>query len=94
MAPRHAERCIQKVAGEALTRAVASLREDVSPETIARVIELIDLVVLLGRDLPFNAQTRFYEVWERSPAEQQQALLPVATRLGFEAGARSDSGHR
>jgi hypothetical protein len=51
------------------------------------VLDLLDLLELLGRPAPFDAQTAFARARAALPAAEAAKLAPIAERLGFAAGA-------
>ena len=71
------------VVGHALVRAVGSLERDQSPEAVAAIIDLADLLDLHGLHVPFDAQTAFERIRRAAPPDVAGALAPVAARLGF-----------
>ncbi|MGH7537685.1 MAG: DUF3536 domain-containing protein [Gemmatimonadales bacterium] len=71
------------VVTRALVQAVEDLEHDHSAAATAKVLDLADLLDLLGRAIPFDAQTRFYRVRAAAGPERVTALEGVARRLGF-----------
>lgn len=69
----------------ALELAVSALRHDRSPEHVGRVLALLDLVELEGMHVPFDAQTRFSDLYrgEMAVAQSSTDLEAIAIRLGF-----------
>jgi hypothetical protein len=67
----------------ALVTAVEMLERDESAAASARVLDLADLLSLLGRSIPFDAQTRFYRIWSAARPDRAAALATLAWRLGF-----------
>lgn len=65
------------VARRALVRAVAALAGDHGSKARALVIDLVDLLDLVGAKIPFDAQTAFQRV------AAKDGLEDVAARLGF-----------
>ncbi len=51
------------------------------------VLDLLDLLELLGRAVPFDAQTAFYRARGAMRPDRAQKLAAIAERLGFAAGA-------
>jgi alpha-amylase/alpha-mannosidase (GH57 family) len=72
------------VAGDALQRAIGLLDGDGSarPETVSHVLDLLDLLDVLGHSVPYDARTTFFHVLRHRDA-QADDLRPVARRLGF-----------
>ncbi|HUL49956.1 MAG TPA: DUF3536 domain-containing protein [Gemmatimonadales bacterium] len=68
---------------QALDGAVSALAADQSLAAIAAVIDLADLLELQGKSVPFDAQTRLYEVRSSLGAERGARLDPALARLGF-----------
>jgi hypothetical protein len=56
-------------------------------DSIRAVLDLLDLLELLGRPIPFDAQTAFARARGAMPAGEARGLGAVAERLGFAAGA-------
>ena len=71
------------ITARALGRAVRHLAKDHSADAIAAVLDLADLLELYGLQVPFDAQTAFYQVRRTVPPAVARALAPVANRLGF-----------
>jgi hypothetical protein len=77
------EKELGAIVHSALRRAVRHLADDSSPQSIARVLGLIDLYDSL-RDVPaFDSQTMFHAVRAAAPPDVAARLAPVARRLGF-----------
>jgi hypothetical protein len=55
-------------------------------DSMRAVLDLLDLLDLLGRPVPFDAQTAFARARAAMPAGEAAGLAPVAERLGFAAG--------
>ena len=70
------------LAVRALVDAVTDLGRDHSAKAIAHVLDLADLLELMGRDIPFDAQTAFQPLRDAAGPERA-ALEEVAFRLGF-----------
>ena len=56
-------------------------------DAMRAVLDLLDLLELLGRPVPFDAQTAFARARAALPAREAARLAPVAERLGFAAGS-------
>jgi hypothetical protein len=56
---------------------------DPSPEQIRRVRDLADLHILLGRPIPFDAQTVFFRVLSEASPTGAERLAPLRDPLGF-----------
>jgi hypothetical protein len=67
----------------ALRRAVTQLHGHRAATAVEQVLDLADLLELLGLKIPFAAQTAFYRIWATAPSGQVGFLAPVAWRLGF-----------
>jgi len=52
-------------------------------ERIQEIQELVDLRILLGKQIPFDAQTLFFQALEAAPPEVAQALAALRVPLGF-----------
>jgi hypothetical protein len=93
------ERLVRQVLSESQRAAVASggatlseatravLVEDAgsrAPESVARALHAIDLLVMLEQAIPFDAQTAFARAWKKVGTPQEKDALALATRLGFD----------
>jgi hypothetical protein len=67
---------------DALVRAVDEVDEMVPTRAIARALALAELLGQAGRQIPAEAQTKFYEIWEET--HRAPELGTLAHRLGFE----------
>lgn len=77
------EKELGAIVHSALRRAVRHLADDSSPQSVARVLGLIDLHDAL-RELPaFDAQTTFHAVRAAAAPDVAVRLAPIARRLGF-----------
>jgi hypothetical protein len=77
---------LAQVAERGLVARIGMLDRD--PADSARaVLDLLDLLELLGRPVPFDAQTAFYRVRAAMPPDAVRGLAGLAERLGFAAGA-------
>ena len=95
-----AERVLTPEEDEALCQGRGSLAQVAERGLVARlellgrdpadaapaILDLLDLLELLGRPVPFDAQTVFYNTRARMPPDQARALAALAERLGFAAG--------
>lgn len=63
-------------------RLVELLSEEGDPD-VPLLHGALDLVELDGAEVPFDAQTRFWEQWTGGEAPRRQALAPLAVRFGF-----------
>ena len=81
-----AGRPLDRVAEEALVAGVNALRHDAAPPAVERVLDLADLLELLGRNVPWEAQTVFHRIRATAAPAHAAALTAVAWRFGF-AGA-------
>ncbi len=71
------------LAVEALLDAVQRLGEKAATVRVARALDLLELLELMGLDVPFDAQTAFARELSALPRRQRDELRPLATRLGF-----------
>jgi len=71
------------VAERGLLVRVESLARDRSDGAIAAARDLLDLLALEGRSVPFDAQTAFARVRSSLPPTETQRLSVLAERLGF-----------
>ena len=55
-------------------------------DSVPAVLDLLDLLELLGRAVPFDAQTAFYRARGAMRPDQARNLAAIAERLGFAAG--------
>jgi hypothetical protein len=82
----HGRSSLAEVAERGLVWRIGMLAR--APADAARaVLELLDLLELLGRPVPFDAQTAFDRVRAAMPVGERPGLVPVAQRLGFADGA-------
>lgn len=72
-----------EVVERGLPARVAALAGDRSEAARAAVLDLLDLLELAGRGVPFDAQTAFDRVRAALPAAEARDLSAVAQRLGF-----------
>jgi hypothetical protein len=70
----------------AMVRAVRALATGGGPPAEAELTDLLDLFVLRGWPVPFDAQTDFWRWWSALPDEAARQHGPLARRLGFAAG--------
>jgi hypothetical protein len=68
---------------EALVAGVNALRHDAGPAAVERVLDLADLLELLGRHVPWEAQTVFHRIHATAAPAHAAALSAVAWRFGF-----------
>ncbi|HXV90365.1 MAG TPA: DUF3536 domain-containing protein [Gemmatimonadales bacterium] len=78
-----AGRPLDRLAKDALVAAVHALRRDTSPPAVERVLDLSDLLELLGGHIPWEAQTVFHRIRATAAPAPAAALAAVAWRLGF-----------
>jgi len=64
---------------------VEALARDRSDSALAAARDLLDLLELEGRSVPFDVQTAFDRIRGSLPAAEAQRLAPLAVRLGFAA---------
>ena len=76
-------RPLDRIAEDALVASVHALRHDASRPAMERVLELADLIELLGRTVPWEAQTAFHRIRATAQPAHAAALEPLAWRLGF-----------
>ncbi|MBI1966901.1 MAG: DUF3536 domain-containing protein [Gemmatimonadetes bacterium] len=74
---------LTQVTSRKLVGAVAALAHDDADSAITRVLDLADLLELLGLTVPFDVQTAFDRVRSAAAPGRARALEPVAVRLGF-----------
>ncbi|HTR22328.1 MAG TPA: DUF3536 domain-containing protein [Gemmatimonadales bacterium] len=79
----HGDAPLAAVARRALGHAVAALAADRGPKARATVIDLVDLLDLIGSKIPFDAQTAFQRILEGASPEEAAELAAVGWRLGF-----------
>ena len=72
----------------ALVRALHALASGGTEAGARDVTALLDLLVLQGWPVPYDAQTGFWRWWSALPASEARALVPLARRLGFAAEER------
>jgi hypothetical protein len=77
---------IGDVVERGLMARVEPLARDQSDAARETLLDWLDLMELLGRGIPFDAQTAFDRVRGSLPAANAQRLASVAVRLGFAAG--------
>jgi alpha-amylase/alpha-mannosidase (GH57 family) len=75
------------VAVRGLLARVEALAHDRSGSARAAVADLLDLLELTGRGIPFDAQSAFERVRGALSAGEAQALSALAARLGFAAAS-------
>ena len=73
----------------AFARAVGAMEASRDREATRRVVELAALYESYGRSVPFDVQTRFWQVTQSLSPADRQVLQPAAQALGF--SARQDS---
>jgi len=78
-----AGRPLDRIAEEALVAGVKALHHDAGPPAVERVLDLADLLELLGRHVPWEAQTVFHRIRATAAPAHTAALASVAWRLGF-----------
>jgi hypothetical protein len=78
-----AGRPLDQLVEEALVGGVRALERDAGPAAVERVLALAELLELLGRHVPWQAQTVFHQVRAASRPAHAAALDAVAWRLGF-----------
>ena len=73
--------------GEVVTRSllarVEALAGDRSEAAVGATLDLLDLLQLAGRDVPFEVQTAFGRIRDALSAADRRVLAVVADRLGF-----------
>ncbi len=79
------------VVRHALIRRVQGLEVDRGAERLQAIWSLLTILEQLGQAVPFEAQTHFYRIWRRGPADDAP-MAELAGRLGFVV--RRDSGAR
>ena len=84
--PLAAGRPLDRIAEDALVAAVRGLAHDSGADAVGRVLGLADLLELLGRHVPWEAQTMFHRVRAAAGPARAAALSAVAARLGFAPG--------
>ena len=72
-----------EVVGRSLLARVEALAGERSEAAVGTTLDLLDLLQLAGRDVPFEVQTAFARVRSTLPAADRRALAVVADRLGF-----------
>ncbi|HTT66924.1 MAG TPA: DUF3536 domain-containing protein [Gemmatimonadales bacterium] len=78
---------LAEVAELGLRARVEALAADRSAAAVGAVLDLVDLLGLLGRDPAFEVQTAFARVREGLAAAEARGLDPLAARLGFGTAA-------
>jgi hypothetical protein len=73
------------VFGAALERAARALAADGGARGVEPLTDLLDLFVLRGWTVPYDAQTAFWRWWSALAPEQARAHGALARRLGFAA---------
>jgi hypothetical protein len=68
---------------EALMRELSGMATDPSPARAACASEMIDLIELLGRNIPFDVQTTFATALAHLPPAKRSVFADLAARLGF-----------
>jgi hypothetical protein len=74
------------VAG-ALTREIGRLAKHEGDHAIGTIGDLLDLLEQAEVKLPFEAQTAFWNVWQKATPEARVRLAPLRWRLGFTSSA-------
>jgi hypothetical protein len=75
-----------EVVERGLLRRVGMLARDGSDSARAATLDLLDLLELSGRAVPFEVQTAFDRIRAALPDPEARRLAPLAERLGFAAG--------
>jgi hypothetical protein len=78
---------LPEVADHGLLARVEALAADRSETAIGKVLDLLDLLGLLGRNPTFEVQTAFGRVRDGLPGAEARGLDAVAARLGFGTAA-------
>jgi len=78
-----AGRPLDRVTEEALVAGVHALHRDAGRPAVERVLDLADLLELLGRHVPWEAQTVFHRIRATAAPAHAATLDPVAWRFGF-----------
>jgi hypothetical protein len=78
-----AGRPLDRIAEDALVASVRALRHDATRPAVERVLGLADLIELLGRTVPWEAQTAFHRIRATAQPAHAAALGPLTWRLGF-----------
>lgn len=73
---------VRVIASAALLRAVERLDVDRTPNSVAPILDLLDVLDVLAHPFPYDAKTAFFQVWRRGSVEAE-LLRPIARRLGF-----------
>ena len=81
----HGRGALPEVAERGLVWRLGLLARDPA-DSVRAVLDLLDLLELLGRPVPFDAQTAFSRALGAMPADQARTLAAIAERLGFAAG--------
>lgn len=71
----------------AITRLVPESTDQVTADTIARLVRSLDLLALEELTVPFEAQTRFFRLMEAAGPHPPTLLAGLSTRLGFSRDA-------
>ncbi len=69
----------------ALTRAVSRLSGGITHDRLDVADAALDLFVQLETNIPFDAQTAFWTVWQRASATDRTRIQSLGLRLGFQA---------
>jgi hypothetical protein len=80
------EASLRDLAGFALARelrALAASGTSADSDSVTHLKRLVDLIEQLETTVPFDAQTAFWRLWERSTAESRATLAGLKQRLGF-----------
>jgi hypothetical protein len=75
---------IRVVLRRALLQRVTGLARDHSAGARREVAELLTVLEGLGQSVPFEVQTRFYQIWQGGNP-REPGMLELAYRLGFDA---------
>ncbi len=74
---------LRGIAAVALGRNIARLAEARMDEALELVNALLDLFEQMEMKIPFDAQTVFWQLWERADAPRRLQLAALRWRLGF-----------
>lgn len=77
------ESSLRSLIGLGLTRAIGSLPDRPSAESVAGIDEILDLFEQLESTIPFDTQTVFWQRWRDADGAGLEILRPLAVRLGF-----------
>jgi uncharacterized protein DUF3536/glycosyl hydrolase family 57 len=73
----------ERAVGAALVRQLPHDPAEAHGLDLDRLTRTLDLLELERQPVPFDAQTRFYHILLRAPAETRRLLAPFAARFGF-----------